>query len=343
MRLYRTLWLFASLISFGPSSAAFPASQAEEQLLIAYGSVSETNVPLWLGIERGFFKKQGIGARMVQVSGGPLIMAALASGDVQVASAAVSSVLSAASGGLKISCVASPNSKILRNLMVRPEIRGLAELRDKVFGVQSIGGGNWLQTMIVLDHLGLDPDRHQLKLRVIGNEATIAQALMKKNIDAAVLTYSFSEILKRAGFRSLADAGEFGVPFHSGVICAQRDVIASSPELILRLLKGVIEAVTFIHDPRNMQDVMESLKKHLRLSRTEDAEASYKLLRLMTTVDIGPNPEAFKSAQKILLRLNPKIGQVELERIVDGSLVRSLGESGFLPQMRKRMGSYLRP
>ena len=170
MRLYRTLWLFASLISFGPSSAAFPASQAEEQLLIAYGSVSETNVPLWLGIERGFFKKQGIGARMVQVSGGPLIMAALASGDVQVASAAVSSVLSAASGG-----------------------------------------------------------------------------------------------------------------------------------------------------------------------------AEDKLLRLMTTVDIGPNPEAFKSAQKILLRLNPKIGQVELERIVDGSLVRSLEESGFLPQMRKRMGSYLRP
>ena len=105
----------------------------------------------------------------------------------------------------------------------------------------------------------------------------------------------------------------------------------------------MIEAVTFIHDPRNMQDVMESLKKHLRLSRTEDAEASYKLLRLMTTVDIGPNPEAFKSAQKILLRLNPKIGQVELERIVDGSLVRSLEESGFLPQMRKRMGSYLRP
>ena len=69
MRLYRTLWLFASLISFGSSSAAFAASQAEEQLLIAYGSVSETNVPLWLGIERGFFKKQGIGARMVQVKG----------------------------------------------------------------------------------------------------------------------------------------------------------------------------------------------------------------------------------------------------------------------------------
>ena len=343
MRLSRTLWLFASLIALSPSSAAFPASQAEEQLLIAYGSVSETNVPLWLGVERGFFKKQGIGARMVQVSGGPIIMAALASGDVQVASAAVSSVLSAASGGLKISCVASPNSRMLRRLMVRSEIKGLAELREKVFGVQSIGGGNWLQTMVVLDSLGIDPDRYQLKMRVIGNEATIAQALMKKNIDAAVVPYSFSEALKRAGFRSLADAGEIRAPFQAGVICAQRDAIANAPDPIIRLLKGVVESVVFIQDPKNSQDVTEVLKKHLRLEKTEDAEEAYKLLRMTTTMDIAPNAEVFKTAQRILLRLNPKIGQVELERIVDGSLVRSLEESGFLPQMRKRMGSYLRP
>ncbi len=333
----RTQFFFAGLASLWLSLlVSFPV-QAQEQLLIAYGSVSETNIPLWVGVEKGFFKKHGLGVRMVQVSGGPLIMSALASGDVQLVSAAVSSVLSGVSAGMKVSCVASPNSKMLRRLMVRPEIKTLAELKDKVFGVQSIGGGNWLQAMIVLDHLGIDPEKYQLKVRVIGNEATIAQALIKKNIDAAVVPYSFSEPLKRAGFQSLADAGEIRIPYHSGVICAQRSMIASHPDVVERLLEGVVEAVVFVHEPKNRQEVTGILKKRLRLEKREDIEASYNVLRLTTTVDVSPNVEVFRTAQRILTRMNPKIGKVDIDQVVDRNPVRKLEESGFLPEMRKKL------
>jgi hypothetical protein len=34
--------------------------------------------------------------------------------------------------------------------------------------VQSIGGGFWLQTMIALENLGIDPDKYDLKMRVLG-------------------------------------------------------------------------------------------------------------------------------------------------------------------------------
>lgn len=335
----RTLWLPCALFCLVLSGALPPPVQAQDQLLIAYGSVSETNVPLWIGVEKGLFKKYGLAVRMVQVSGGPIIMAALASGDVQLVSAAVSSILSGVSAGIRIGCVAAPNSGMLRRLMVRSEIKGLAELRDRVFGVQSIGGGNWLQTMIVLDRLGIDPDKYRLKMRVIGNEATIAQALMKKNIDAAVLPYGFSETLKREGFHSLADTGESKAPFHAGVICAQKEMIANRPDPLTRLLKGLVEAVAFIHEPKNMQEVMATIRSHLRLERTEDIEASYRVLRLVTTVDVFPNAEVFRTAQRVLARINPKIGNVDVEQVIDASLARGLEESGFLPQMRKKLQS----
>ena len=209
---YRTIRVSACIVSLILVLAAVPTVFAEEQVLIAYGGHNESIAPMWIGIARGFFRKYGLDVRLVQVRSGAMIMSALASRDISVGWPAVTSVLNAASGGLRISFVASPTRKIIRNLMVRKEIKSLDDLRGKVLGVQSIGGGNWLQTMIVLDALGVDPNKYGLKTRIIGDETAITQALLSEIIDAAVLPYSFSEVLKRSGFRSLADAADLNAP-----------------------------------------------------------------------------------------------------------------------------------
>ena len=77
---------------------------------------------------------------------------------------------------MRLQCVASAVAKIPRELVARKEIRTLEDLRGKTFGVQSIGGGFWLQTMIALDHLGIDPDKYDLKMRILGDTATVTQA-----------------------------------------------------------------------------------------------------------------------------------------------------------------------
>ena len=182
--------------------------QAAEQLLVAYAGHNETAAPMWVGIETGLFKKKGLDVSMLQVRSGPILMATLASGSVQVVYSASSSAINAISAGLKINCIAFPVNRIARELMTRKEIKSLEDLRGKIFGVQSIGGGFWLQTMLLLNHLKIDPDKYQLKIRVIGDTATITQALITGQVDAAVLPYSFSERAKRAEFHSLADAGE---------------------------------------------------------------------------------------------------------------------------------------
>lgn len=312
-------------------------AQAAEQLLVAYGGHNENVAPMWVGIEKGTFKKYGLDVSMLQVRSGPMIMATLASGSVQVTWPASSSVLSAASGGVKVVCVASPNNKIPRELVVRKEIKSFEELRGRVIGVQSIGGGFWLQTMIVLDNIGLDPEKYQLKMRVIGDTATITQALISGNIDAAVLPYSFSSMVKRAGYRSLVDSGELKAPYQGSGLCAQREAIVRSPDLIMGLVKGLIEAVLIIHDPSHKQDVMEILKKNLRLAKAEDVESSYKVLRVQTTLEVAPSLPSWKATQRIVARVNPRVGQVDIEQLLEGSFVRSLEESGFLPEMRRRL------
>jgi len=316
---------------------ALPASpaRAEEKILVAYAGHSESVAHMWVGIEKGLFKKYGLDVRMLQIRSGPLLAATLASGSVQVVWTAPSSILSAASAGLKVSCLASTTNILPRELVVQKEIRSFDELRGRVFGVQSIGGGLWLQTMIVLETLGINPEAYHLQMRVIGDIPTVAQALMSGNIDAAVLPYSFSDLAKRAGVISLG--GQLSVPFQSNVLCSSRDFVAKSPDLAGRLVQGMAEAVPVIYDPGHKEDVKEILKKNLRFSKAEDAEASYKVLRAMNNLDIAPHAEGWRTIQRLVSRVNPKVGQINLEEVIYPRLVQSLEERGFIAELRKRL------
>ena len=57
----------------------------------------------------------------------------------------------------------------------------------------------------------------------------------------------------------------------------------------------------------------------------------------MTTLDLTPNPAAFKIVQRIVAKVNPKIAQVEIDQISDASYVRQLEAAGLLADLRKNI------
>jgi ABC-type nitrate/sulfonate/bicarbonate transport system substrate-binding protein len=328
---FTRILIAAALLFAAQAHAAGP-------LLVAYGGHNETVAPWWVGIEKGLFKKYGVDPQMLQVRSGQIIMTTLATGGAPVVWPSPSSVLSAAVGGLKIVCIASGSNKIPRELVVRKGIDSLQELRGKIFGVQSIGGGFWLQTMAVIEGLGLDPDKYQLKIRVVGDTGTATQALMSGNIDAAVLPYSFADVAKRGGAHSLADSGQLKLAYQGPSLCTMRESTVHSAEMLTGLLKGFLETLVYIQEPVHKRDVMEILKKNLRLSKEEETEASYNVLRIqMTTLDVAPNLDAWRAIQRTVSRINAKVQEADLDQILVGTFVRNLEESGFLPEIRKRM------
>ncbi len=306
-------------------------------ILVAYAGQNETAGPMWVGVERGTFRKYGLDVRMVQLRNGSLSMSTLASGQVQYNYGSPANALSASAGGMRLQCVASAVAKIPRELVARKEIRTLEDLRGKTFGVQSIGGGFWLQTMIALDFLGIDAEKYDLKMRILGDTATVTQALGSGGVDATVIPYSFSEAAKRAGANVLADIGKLPIPYQGTTICFLRDSPSHNPDIITRLLKGLVDSVLLIHDPNAKLDVTEILRKSFRFPRLEDAEASYKVLGQMATIDLLPDPAAWKLVQKIVARINPKVTQVDINQLNNPAFVRSLEESGFLADARRKL------
>ena len=62
--------------------------------------------------------------------------------------------------------VSSINSTV--TFVVAPKIRAPEDLKGKRIGVQSIGGGVWMFTMLAFEKWGLNPERDNIQFRVLG-------------------------------------------------------------------------------------------------------------------------------------------------------------------------------
>src|SRR3972149_10457344 len=104
----KVIWgglVFGAVLFLLSGALEVRSARGEEKLLVAYAGHSESVAHMWVGIEKGLFKKYGLDVRMLQVRSGPLIAATLASGSVQVVWTAPSSMLSAASAGGESNCL----------------------------------------------------------------------------------------------------------------------------------------------------------------------------------------------------------------------------------------------
>ena len=127
-----------------------------------------------------------------------------------------------------------------------------------------------------------------------------------------------AEAAKRAGANvpPISASSTFRTPAQRSVIYGNQ---LSAPDQVSRLLKGLADAVVLIHEPSAKPEIVEILRKAFRFPRPEDAEASYKVLNIMATLDMMPDPAAWKIVQKVIARINPKVAQVELSQCWRGS------------------------
>src|SRR5688500_5390825 len=79
-----------------------PTAYAQETFRVSYGGYNETAAPMWVGIDKGLFKKYGIDASMIQVRSGALSIAALVSREVEAVWHDHSTIMSTVAGWVMI-------------------------------------------------------------------------------------------------------------------------------------------------------------------------------------------------------------------------------------------------
>ena len=303
---------------------------------IAYGAFNEKILALWIGVEQGFFRKHGVNVELITIRTGGQTVAALASGDVQIAFTIPGSVVNAFVGGIDVAFFGGIVNRADGDFVVAPTIRRAEDLRGKKLGVQSIGGGVWSLSMLALEHLGLEPTRDKVTVLVVGDQAVLTQAMAAGRIDAAYLGYTFSALLKEKGFPVLLDIGRAPIPYQGLALAARRSYLKQNPQVADAVLRGTLEAVVFIQNPANREVSVKSLVKNLRLSNAKEAESGYEVLQWLYSLDIRPNVKGIQNMQRLLAVTNPKVAGVKAEEVVYEAAVEVVQKSAFYEGLVKR-------
>jgi NitT/TauT family transport system substrate-binding protein len=305
------------------------AASAPHKVVFTFGGLSERSGALFVAQDAGIFRKHGLDAQVVNVRSGQVGMAALASGETQFhAGSATGTSIGAMGGGLDLVFIAGLINKLDGTFVVNPSIKTPADLKGKTIAVQSIGGGIWMFTMLAFEHWGLNPERDGIKLRVVSDQAVIAQAIAAGMVDGGYLGYTFGAQLERQGFRILADLATLGIPYQGLGIMARRNLLERSPDVAEKALRAMVDAITFINKPDNKIAVMKSLAKGLRLPKVEDSAAGYEMMKILFDRRIFPNLEGLRNVINLLGRSNEQIRRIKVEDIIDDRVVRKLEKEG---------------
>ena len=330
MKTLLSVYIIAVVLLFPFYDAPLGAASAPTKLVITYAVFSEREGALFVARDQGFFRKHGLDVQLVYVNTASVALSALARGDSHLNTGSTSgAILGAMAGGLDLVFVAGLVNKLTGAFVTAPEIKSPMDLKGKTIGVTSIGGGNWVFTMLALEHWGLDPKRDGITIRVIGNEAVRAQAIATGVIDGAhVATYAFSTALKKQGYRILADLTDLGIPYQGTTVFSRRSLVDQSPETVEKVLTALVEAIAFIQEPANKAAAMRSLAKGLYLPRAEDAAEGYEIMKTLFERRIYPNVRGIRNTIRLLGATNEKIRALKAEDVIDDRIVKKLEQKG---------------
>jgi NitT/TauT family transport system substrate-binding protein len=326
---YFFVGLFSLIFGYVNDPGSLFAAAAPHKAIFTFGGLNERSGVLWVARDAGIFRKHGLDATVVNVRNAQVGMSALAGGETQFhVGSATGTSIGAMASGLDLAFIAGLINKLDGTFVVNPGIRAPADLKGKRIGVQSMGGGVWMFSMLAFEHWGLNPERDKIQFRIIGDQSVMAQALTQNIIDGAYLGYTFGAQMERQGYRVLADLAKLGIAYQGLGVMARRSLLDRSPEIAERALRAMVESIQYINNPANKSNVMRTLAKDLRLAKIEDAESGYEQMKSLYDKKIYPNIDGLKNVVRLLAGSSEQLHRLKVENIVDDRIVRKLEKEG---------------
>src|SRR5262249_55142892 len=121
--------------------AAPSLAQAETTLNVGVVSRTVFYLPVWTAIAQGFFKQEGLDVHIEADDGSDKISDDLRAGTKQIGILSIENLIGEAYKGGKLKVIAATAQRPPHLIIAQPEIKSLADLKDKTIGVVSMKEG----------------------------------------------------------------------------------------------------------------------------------------------------------------------------------------------------------
>jgi NitT/TauT family transport system substrate-binding protein len=322
--------LLATLVSFSLLLAAASAHSAQTRVVAAYSSINPNSSQLEIARQQGFFRKYGLEPDLILVRSSATASAGLATGNIHFGFIGGSALLNAAAEGLPLKMLASFDAQLTYDIVARPEIKTVNDLKGKKFGVGSLGGTPWMASKLAFEYLGLDEKRDSIQVVAMANQTSRYHALEQGAVDAAILQGNFSRSLKTKGFRVIVDLERAKIPFvGAGVVVSSRYLRENQPT-IENFLRALVEGQSFINGTENKPAVLKTMAAYLRESNPAALQDGFQVLSANMTRKPFPSIAGLNNIKRILAVAGTKISGVNPAELIDDSFIVKFDKSGLL-------------
>jgi NitT/TauT family transport system substrate-binding protein len=305
---------------------------ALDAVRIAYSSVNPHALLVSMAEKRGLYAKYGLTSTIVYVSGGSTVIQAMVSGDIDLGQLTGAPGVAANLRGADILYIAMSDDRMGYQLVTRPEVKSIAELKGKRIGISRFGSSSEFGARVLLQRAGLDPKL--VSILQIGNEAERLAALKSGGIDGSVFNAPFGSAAKKFNFNIIADAVALGIPYFNTGICGSAKLLQKNETRILNFLRAYVEAIKiFKTDP---EYTLKALAQFTRVNDAELLKESYDYNKARIPDMPYPSLTAMQAVVDPLVAADPKAGKVDAKNFITDRFLKKLEEEGFVQRLMGR-------
>lgn len=313
------LWLILFILV--PVCAA-----AQERVRTAYGAVSVQSGLVWLAKQKNLFAKYNLAPEMVYIPGGSINIQALISGNLDISQLTAAPGVAANLEGADIVYIACFVDQLNYQLVTRPEVKSVAELKGKRLGISRFGSAADFGLRVMLRKLGIDPARDVTILQ-IGDEPARSAAVQAGNIDGTVMNAPFGTQAQRLKLNIVADSVKMGIPFFGTGLLGSRRVLDRDERKVLNLLRAYLEAIKVLKTERAWS--IQELAHFTRVTDLKAVEEAYDSFKDQLPNVPHPSLEAMQAVVSQMAETTPKARTADARNYIEDRYLRQLENDGF--------------
>jgi len=317
------------LIIFGIALVPSSIAAADRLYTIYTARVMSQTYP-WIAEEAGLLKKYDLDIPLVFVTPGAPAVAAILSGDSEVAVTGAASITRPIVQGNKDPVlIGVVKSMLTHSILAKPEIKRPEQLKGKRIGVSRIGSNPHYFAVQALRHFGID-SREVSYIQTGGAPETLA-SLVAQGIDAAVLTVPTDAQALKLGYHYVVYGPDLKIAYAATTFTTRRSIIAKRGPVIGRFMRAMAEAAKIMHTDKEY--IYKVLGKYLRIDDRKLLEASYNVEIKALEPQLAIRPEGLQSTLDEIAPTEPRAKNVKPQEMVDTRYLDEMEKSGFFDQL----------
>ena len=306
--------------------AAVPAA-AQIRLKTSYSSITANNSPVWIAKDKGLFSKNKLDVQMVLIESGTTSIQALVAGETQIAQLSGGVILSSGLAGSDVVCIAGLENRSAFSLIAQKEIKTAEQLKGKRLAISRFGSASDLAARLILQKLGLNPDKDVTLLQVGGTSTRLA-AITKGAVESTVITPEFYILAKKVGVATLADPITAKIDFPQNTIGTSRAFLKAQPEIASAYMKSIIEAIHYFKT--NREETIPILSKYLKIDDKDALAEIYDLYKNILQPAPYPTTEGMQLLLGWMAQTDPRAKGAKAEQFIDTGLLKEIEKGGFV-------------